>query len=43
MGVDLRPIACAKFTTVYNLHTCKYTPGMYFCACKPQTIDASEI
>ena len=21
--------ACAKFTRVYNLHTCKYTPGMY--------------
>ena len=26
--------ACAKFTRVYNLHTCKYTPGMYFCACE---------
>ena len=22
--------ACTKFTRVYNLHTCKYTPGMYF-------------
>ena len=27
-------VACAKFTRVYNLHTCKYTPGMYFCACE---------
>ena len=26
--------ACAKFTRVYNLHTCKCTPGMYFCTCE---------
>ena len=31
-------LACAKFARVYNLHTCKYTPGMYFCACEHKYI-----
>ena len=30
--------ACAKFTRVCNLQTCKYTPGMYFCACERKYI-----